>query len=134
MMTFVDAWKLRSKLPRPSKKLWTTSNRCSLNSSITEIIMTPGVTMMRKNILVMNSQGRRSRRRVLLWTLKSLKASKLKFASLVQRDELKKVGAVRPYPLGWDSVPYPPKFKPPTLHTYDGKSSPNQCWPNGLPL
>ena len=25
-----------------------------------------------------------------------------------------------------DSVPYPPKFKPPTLHTYDGKSSPNQ--------
>jgi len=23
-------------------------------------------------------------------------------------------------------VPYPPKFKPPTLHTYDGKSSPNQ--------
>ena len=26
----------------------------------------------------------------------------------------------------WDSVPYPPKFKPPTLYTYDGKSSPNQ--------
>ena len=24
------------------------------------------------------------------------------------------------------SVPYPPKFKPPTLHSYDGKSSPNQ--------
>jgi len=23
-------------------------------------------------------------------------------------------------------MPYPPKFKPPTLHTYDGKSSPNQ--------
>jgi len=33
---------------------------------------------------------------------------------------------VCPYPLEWDSVPYPPKFKPPTLHTYDGKSSPNQ--------
>ena len=32
----------------------------------------------------------------------------------------------RPYPLEWDSVSYPPKFKPPTLHTYDGKSSPNQ--------
>jgi len=28
--------------------------------------------------------------------------------------------------LEWDSVPYPPKFKPPTLLTYDGKSSPNQ--------
>jgi len=26
----------------------------------------------------------------------------------------------RPYPLEWDLVPYPPKFKSPTLHTYDG--------------
>jgi len=43
-----------------------------------------------------------------------------------QRDELKKVGMMRPYPLEWDSVPYPPKFKPPMLHTYDGKSSSNQ--------
>jgi len=32
----------------------------------------------------------------------------------------------RPYPLEWDSVSYSPKFKPPMLHTYDGKSSPNQ--------
>ena len=32
----------------------------------------------------------------------------------------------RPYPLEWDSVPYPLKFKLPTLYTYDGKSSPNQ--------
>ena len=32
----------------------------------------------------------------------------------------------RPYPLEWDSVPYPPKFKPPMLHAYDGKSSPKQ--------
>ena len=32
----------------------------------------------------------------------------------------------RPYLLEWDSVSYPPKFKPPRLHTYDGKSSPNQ--------
>jgi len=31
----------------------------------------------------------------------------------------------RPYPLEWDSVPYSPNFKPLTLHTYDGKSSPN---------
>jgi len=45
-------------------------------------------------------------------------------ASLPQTDKLKKVGMTRPYPLEWDSVPYPPKFKPPTLHTYDGKSSP----------
>ena len=32
----------------------------------------------------------------------------------------------RPYQLEWDSVPYPLKFKPPTLHIYDGKSPPNQ--------
>jgi len=49
-----------------------------------------------------------------------------KASSLAQRDELKKVGAIRPYPLEWDSVPYPLKFKPPTLHSYDGKSLPNQ--------
>jgi len=24
-----------------------------------------------------------------------------------------------PYALEWDSMPYPPKFKQPTLHTYD---------------
>ena len=50
-----------------------------------------------------------------------LKGIQAQIASLTQRDELR---AVRPYPLEWDSVPYPPKFKPPTLHTYDGKSSP----------
>ena len=52
-----------------------------------------------------------------------LKGIQAQIASLTQRDELKKVGAVRPYPLEWDSVPYPPKFKPPILHSYDGKSS-----------
>ena len=45
-----------------------------------------------------------------------LKGIQAQISSLAQRDELKKVGAVRPYPLEWDSVPYPPKFKPPTLH------------------
>jgi len=35
------------------------------------------------------------------------------------------VGMTRPYPLEWDSVLYPSKFNPPTLHSYDGKSSPN---------
>ena len=54
-----------------------------------------------------------------------LKGIQAQIASLAQRDELKKAGAVRSYPLEWDSVPYPPKFKPPALHTYDGKSSPN---------
>jgi len=55
-----------------------------------------------------------------------LKGIQAQIASLTQRDELKKVGAVRPYPLEWDSVPYPSKFKPLMLHTYDGKSSLNQ--------
>jgi len=43
-----------------------------------------------------------------------LKGIQAQIASLTQRDELKKVGAVRPYRLEWDSVPYLPKFKPPT--------------------
>jgi len=55
-----------------------------------------------------------------------LKGIEAQIASLTQRDELKKACMIRPYPLEWDSVPYPPKFKPHTLHTYDGKSSPNQ--------
>ena len=55
-----------------------------------------------------------------------IKGIQAQIASLTQRDELKKVGMTRPYPLEWDSVPCPTNFKPPTLHTYDGKSSPNQ--------
>ena len=43
-------------------------------------------------------------------------------ASLIQRNEVKKVGMTRPYPLEWVLVPYPPKFKLPTLHTYNGKN------------
>jgi len=39
---------------------------------------------------------------------------------------LKKIGMTRPYPLEWDLIPYPPKFKSPMLHTYDNKSSQNQ--------
>jgi len=57
---------------------------------------------------------------------KVLKGTQAQFTSLSQRDELKKAGMTHPYPLEWDSVLYPPKFKPHTLHTYDGKSSPNQ--------
>ena len=55
-----------------------------------------------------------------------IKGIQAQITSLTQRDELKKVGAVRPYLLEWDSVPYSPKFKPPTLNTYDGKSSPKK--------
>ena len=53
-----------------------------------------------------------------------IKGIQAQITSLTQRDELKKIGMMRPCPLEWDSVPCLPKFKPPTLHTYDGKSSP----------
>jgi len=33
---------------------------------------------------------------------------------------------VRPYPAEWDLVPYPPKFKAPTVQVFDDKGSPNQ--------
>jgi len=55
-----------------------------------------------------------------------IKSIQAQIASLAQGDVLKKVGMTHSYLLEWDSVPYPPKFKPPTLHTYDGKSSPNR--------
>ena len=57
---------------------------------------------------------------------KVIKGIQAQIASLAQRDELKKVGMTRPYPLEWDSVLYPLKFKLPTLHIYDGKVLPNQ--------
>ena len=46
-----------------------------------------------------------------------LKGIQAQIASLTQRDELKKACMTRPYPLESDSVSYPSKFKPPTLHT-----------------
>jgi len=39
---------------------------------------------------------------------------------------LQEAGVVRPYPAEWDLVPYPPKFKAPTLQAFDDKRSPNQ--------
>ena len=56
----------------------------------------------------------------------AIKDIRAQLASLTQREGLKKVGVTRPYPVEWDLVPYPHKFKPPTLHAYDGKGSPNQ--------
>ena len=89
--------------------------------------MIPGVIILRKNIITMNNPRLRSQRKAILWMdAEVLKGIQVQIASLTQRDELKKVGAVRPYPFEWDSVLYPPKFKPSTLHTYDDKSSPNQ--------
>ena len=55
-----------------------------------------------------------------------IKSIQAQLASLTLRDELKKVGTICPYLLEWDSVPYSPKFKPPTLYSYDGKTLSNQ--------
>jgi len=46
--------------------------------------------------------------------------------ALANRDGLQDVGIVRPYPAKWDTTPCPFKFKVSTLHTFDGKGSPNQ--------
>src|SRR5204862_3876082 len=35
-------------------------------------------------------------------------------------------GATRPYPVEWDTVKYPSRFKVPTLNTFDGKGSAQQ--------
>ena len=52
---------------------------------------------------------------------KLIKGIKGQITSLAQWDELKKVGMTHLYPLEWDYVLYPLKFKPSMLHTYDGK-------------
>ena len=46
--------------------------------------------------------------------------------ALTNRKGLQEVGVVWPYPTEWDLVPYPPKFKAPTLQDFDGKGSLNQ--------
>jgi hypothetical protein len=55
-----------------------------------------------------------------------IKGIQAQIASLTHREGLKKSGMTRPYPVEWDLVPYPPKFKPPTLQSYNGKGSPTQ--------
>ena len=44
---------------------------------------------------------------------------------IANRSELRGVGVVRPYLVEWDADSYPPKFKALTLHTFNGKGSPN---------
>jgi len=55
MMTSADGWKLKSKPLRLIMKPLTIFNKCSLNSSLTEITMIPGVIITRKNIIAMNN-------------------------------------------------------------------------------
>ena len=50
------------------------------------------------------------------------------FQSQLDALKLKKdsaeLGVARPYPVEWDTIPYPPKFKPMSLIQFDGKGSP----------
>ena len=46
--------------------------------------------------------------------------------ALTSQSNLQEIGMVRLYLVEWDAVSYPPKLKAPTLHTFDGKGSPNQ--------
>jgi len=46
--------------------------------------------------------------------------------ALTNRKGLQEAEVVWSYPAEWDLVPYPPKFKAPTLQAFDGKESPNQ--------
>ena len=46
--------------------------------------------------------------------------------AIANRSNLQEAGIVRPYLVEWDVAPYPPKFKAPTLQTFDSKRSPNQ--------
>ena len=57
---------------------------------------------------------------------KKMKELEVRLEAIAHRDELQRVGVVRLYPAEWDDTPYPPKFKAPSLHTLDGKGSPNQ--------
>jgi len=46
--------------------------------------------------------------------------------ALANRKGLQEAEVVWPYPAEWDLIPYPPKFKAPTLQAFDGIGSPNQ--------
>ena len=46
--------------------------------------------------------------------------------ALTNSKGLQDAGVVWPYPAEWDLIPYPPKFKAPTLQAFDNQGSPNQ--------
>jgi len=58
----------------------------------------------------------------------SKRMSKLeqRIEALASQKGLQEVGVVRPYPAEWDLVPFPPKFKTPTLQAFNGKGLPHQ--------
>ena len=69
--------------------------------------MIPGAITTRKNIFSNEQPRMEKSNEGSSLDAEVLKGIQAQIASLTQRDELKKVGAVHPYPLEWDSVPYP---------------------------
>lgn len=58
----------------------------------------------------------------------SSKTSKLEkwLESVPNQNSLQEAGVTWSYPAKWDMVPYPSKFKAPTLQAFDGIRSPDQ--------
>ena len=46
--------------------------------------------------------------------------------AISNRSNFREVGVIRPYPVEWDSTPYPPRLKAPNLYAFDDKGSLNQ--------
>jgi len=58
--------------------------------------------------------------------LKRMTELENRLEAIAHRGDFQEVEVVRPYPVEWDAAPYPLRFKALTLHTFDGKGSPNQ--------
>lgn len=52
--------------------------------------------------------------------------SEKRLEAMSNRGKLQETWHDWPYPLEWDAVEYPSKFKVPSLHYFDGKGSPSQ--------
>ena len=55
-----------------------------------------------------------------------MKEPEERLEAIAHHGELHDVSLIRPLPVEWDYAPYPPRFKAPTLHAFDGKGLPNQ--------
>jgi len=80
--------------------------------------MTLVTIITRENITMMNVLRLKSRRKAPQLMLKSLKHPSLDCISSPE-GWTEEGRMTRPYSLEWHSVPYPPKFKPPTLRDND---------------
>ena len=57
---------------------------------------------------------------------KRMEDFQIQLDALKLKKELGELGITRPYPIEWDTISYPPRFKPMSLASFDGKGSPTQ--------